>query len=86
MQSQWVSLLKNLGEWQGSFTRLSTQGEILEDIPSVVSLEGLNDNQTIRQTIRLGGNQKVLEYSTLGRGVLFFENGAFSQGSIQLAP
>ncbi len=86
MRSQWQSLLQNLGEWQGSFTRLSPQGEILEDIPSVVSLEALNNNQTIRQTIRLGSDEKVLEYSSLGRGVLFFENGAFSQGTIQLAP
>ncbi|NJM73486.1 MAG: DUF3598 family protein [Scytonema sp. RU_4_4] len=86
MRSQWEALLKNLGEWQGSFTSLSPQGEILEDVPSVVSLEGLNNNQTIRQTIRLAENEKTLEYSSLGRGVLFFENGAFSQGSIQLGP
>lgn len=86
MPSQWEALLKNLGEWQGSFTRLSPQGEILEDIKSIVSLQGLNNNQTMRQIIRLGGNEKVLEYNSLGRSVLFFENGAFSQGSIQLAP
>ncbi|NWF60038.1 MAG: DUF3598 family protein [Fischerella sp.] len=86
MKSQWEYLLQNLGEWQGSFTQVSPQGEILEDTPSVVSLEGLNNNQTIRQIIRLGGDEKVLEYSTLGRSVLFFENGAFSQGTIQLAP
>jgi hypothetical protein len=84
--TQWESLLKNLGEWQGSFTRVSPQGEILADTPSIVSLEGLNNNQTIRQIIRLGGDEKVLEYSSLGRGVLFFENGAFSQGTIQLGP
>ena len=86
MNSQWNALLKNLGEWEGSFTRLSPQGELLEDIKSVVSLAGLNDNQTIRQTIRLKENEKVLEYSSLGKGIMFFENGAFSQGSIQLAP
>ncbi len=91
MRSQWESLLQNLGEWQGSFTRFSPQGEVLEDTPTVVSLEGFNDNQTIRQIVRrFPPNQpveeKVLEYSSLGRGVLFFENGAFSQGSIQLAP
>jgi hypothetical protein len=91
MPSQWENLCKNLGEWQGSFTRLSPQGELLEDTPTVVSLEGLNNNQTIRQTIRrLPANQsvdeKVLEYSSLSRSVLFFENGAFSQGSMQWAP
>src|SRR4028118_1487371 len=91
MPSQWERLLKNLGEWQGSFTRFSPQGEQLEDTPTVVSLEGLNDNQTIRQIVhRLPPDQpveeKVLEYSSLSRSILFFENGAFSQGTIQWAP
>ncbi len=90
-RSQWQCLLENLGEWQGSFTRLSPQGELLEDTPTVVSFTALNDNQTMRQIVRrLPPNQpvdeKVLEYSSLGRGILFFDNGAFSQGSIQLAP
>ncbi len=90
-RSQWQCLLENLGEWQGSFTRLSPQGELLEDTPTVVSFTGLNDNQIMRQVVRrLPPNQpvdeKVLEYSSLGRGILFFDNGAFSQGSIQLAP
>ncbi len=86
MTLQWEALLKNLGEWRGSFTYISSRGEIQKDIKSIVSLEGLNNNQTIRQIINVGGNEKVLEYSSLGRGVLFCENGAFSQGSIQLAP
>jgi len=87
--TQWNCLLQNLGEWEGSFTRFSAQGDEMEDTPTVVSLEGLNDNQTIRQIIRRltpAPNEKVLEYSTLGRGILFFEDGAFSQGSLQFAP
>lgn len=89
MKSQWDCLLENLGEWQGSFTRLGPTGEVEEDTPTIVSLEGLNDNQTIRQTIRRFSSpieEKVLEYSSLNRSVLFFENGAFSQGSIQFGP
>jgi len=86
MRSQWERLLQNIGVWSGSFTRLSPQGELVSDTPSIVSLEGLNNNQTIRQIIRLREDEKVLEYSSLGRSVLFFENGEFSQGSIQLAP
>jgi hypothetical protein len=50
MRSQWECLLQNLGEWQGSFTRLSPQGELLEDIPSETILEGLNNNQTVRRS------------------------------------
>ncbi|WP_413200871.1 DUF3598 family protein [Nostoc piscinale] len=87
MTSQWEYLLKNLGEWQGSFTRFSPQGALLNDVKSVVSLEGLNDNKTIHQVVRREGQEDlVLEYSSLSKATLFFENGAFSQGSIQLAP
>ncbi|MCC5636866.1 DUF3598 family protein [Nostoc sp. CHAB 5844] len=87
MKSQWESLLQNLGEWQGSFTRFSPQGTLIEDIKSVVSLEGLNENKTIHQVVRREGQEDlVLEYSSLSKSTLFFENGAFSQGSIQLAP
>ena len=91
MLSQWQCLLKNLGEWQGSFTNFSPQGELLKDTPTVVSLEGLNNNQTIRQIVRYlppgqAVDEKVLEYSSLNRSILFLENGAFSQGSIQWGP
>ena len=90
MRSQWECLLQNLGCWQGSFTRLSTNGEILEDIPSETSLELKADNQTMRQVVRRfydGQPQDlVLEYRTLNRSTNFFENGAFSQGSLQFAP
>jgi len=94
--SQWDCLLKNLGCWQGSFTRVSATGEIIEDIKSETTLkeqvkeqdEGRNENKTIQQTIRQfypsGTQEKILEYSSLARSVLFFENGAFSQGSTQL--
>jgi hypothetical protein len=91
--SQWDNLLLNLAAWKGSFTRLSPQGQVLEDIPTIVTLAGLNDNQTVRQTLQYFSpftgelsQEKVLEYSSLGRGVLFFEDGAFSQGSIQYGP
>lgn len=91
MRSQWDCLLQNLGEWQGSFTRFSPQGEQLEDTPTVVSFEMLNDHKTMRQIVRrLPPNQpideKILEYSSLGRNILFLENGAFSLGSIQWGP
>jgi hypothetical protein len=91
MRSQWECLLQNLGEWHGSFTRFSPQGKLLEDVPSLVSIQGLDENRKIQMTIRRSPSgrevqEQVLEFSSLNRGVLFFENGAFSQGSIQLAP
>lgn len=97
LRSQWDCLLENLGQWQGSFTSFSPQGELLEDTPTVVSLQGLNDNKTIRQIVRryppktsptgeLEPQDLVLDYSFLNRSILFFNNGAFSQGSMQFAP
>jgi hypothetical protein len=89
MKSQWECLLENLGEWQGSFTQLSAQGQPKADIPTVVTLHAIHDNKTVQQQIvrqTVPPQETQLEYSTLGRGVLFFEDGAFSQGSIQRAP
>ncbi|PZV19498.1 MAG: hypothetical protein DCF20_00335 [Pseudanabaena sp.] len=90
MRSQWECLLQNLGCWQGSFTRLSAKGEILEDIPSETSLELNSGNQTVRQVVRRfydGQPQDlVLEYRSLNKSTTFFENGAFSQGALQFAP
>jgi Domain of unknown function (DUF3598) len=91
MSSQWEYLLKNLGEWQGSFTRFSPQGTELEDTPTIVTLEGQDNNTKIHQVVRrLPPGQPpqdlVLDYSSLNRSILFFENGAFSQGSMQWGP
>jgi hypothetical protein len=92
MKTQWECFLNNIGEWQGSFTRVSLQGEILEDTPSILLLESLNDERDARLTLRRfsGGevNEIVLEYnpSSMARKVLFFETGAFSQGSLQWTP
>lgn len=91
--SQWQCLLRHLGAWQGSFTRFSPQGQVQEDIPSLVTLAG-QDNpphlcQTIQQFAADTGAliyEKQLEYSSLNRSTLFFENGAFSQGSMQFGP
>ncbi|MFQ4139686.1 DUF3598 family protein [Nodosilinea sp. PGN35] len=89
--TQWARLLKNQGTWVGSFTQLSPAGEILQDTPSEVALIPLNEGNTMRQEIRKyppgqPPSVTVLEYSSLGRGVLFCETGAFSQGSIQRSP
>lgn len=43
LRSQWDCLLANLGAWQGAFTSFSPQGELLEDTPTLVSLQGVND-------------------------------------------
>ena len=91
MLSKWDCFLKNLGEWHGSFTRFSPQGEEISDTPTLVTLEGLNDNQNVHQVVRyLPLNEPprdvVVDYDSLNRSILFFEHGAFSQGSMQWGP
>ena len=93
MLSQWGCFLKNLGEWHGSFTRFSAAGVEIEDTPSIVTLEGKENNQAVHQVVRYLPENKppqdiVVDYSynALNRSILFFENGAFSQGSMQWGP
>ncbi|MEH2334439.1 DUF3598 family protein [Nostoc sp.] len=87
MKSQWECFLQNLGVWEGSFTNFSPEGTLLNDTPSRLSLEGLNNNQTVRLTLSRSGQDDVKrEFSSVGGGVLFFENGSFSEGLIQLGP
>jgi len=91
MASQWERLLKNAGRWVGSFTRLTPTGEPISDTPTVVELKPLDDGTLMRQTItkQPAGEppqETVLQYRNLARSVLFTENGAFSQGSMQWGP
>ncbi len=97
MGSQWDNFLQNLGEWHGSFTHISPQGEMVKDTPSVLILEQLEDNKTVRLTLRRFPpspdsttkppvDELVREYQSFGRDLLFFDNGAFSQGPLQLSP
>jgi Domain of unknown function (DUF3598) len=95
MENNWENFLKNLGEWQGSFTSVSLQGELLESTPSILNLEGFENNQLVRLRLRRFGpegynesplSDYVQDYRSLGRQVIFFETGAFSKGSMQLAP
>ncbi|NER81666.1 MAG: DUF3598 family protein [Leptolyngbya sp. SIO1D8] len=91
MASQWERLLKNRGTWIGSFTRLSPQGAVLQDIPTVVALKPQNGDKAMRQEIVKSPSgepvqERVLEYDSLARNLIFFENGAFSQGSLQWGP
>jgi len=86
MSSQWQYLLKNLGAWHGYFIKLSPQGQELSRQPSCTTLTGLDNNQSIHQTIQVGDKVRELTYSHLARSTLFLPNGAFSQGSTQYTP
>ncbi|MDJ0795444.1 MAG: DUF3598 family protein [Calothrix sp. MO_167.B12] len=88
MRSQWECFLQTLGVWEGSFTRLSAEGNFIQDIPSRLTLEGLDNNQKIKLTLcREGLNDIVLDFTPQSIGdVIFFDNGAFSQGAVQFSP
>jgi hypothetical protein len=91
MLSQWDKFLKNLGRWEGSFTNFSPTGIEIKNIPSRLSLEGLDNNKKVKLNLtRFPFNEEKkelnLEFTSLNKSILFFENGAFSQGSIQWSP
>jgi hypothetical protein len=95
MNSNWDNFLKNLGEWQGSFTNFSPAGEQLSSTASILKLEGLEDNKLVRFRVRRYGADNYdappttdyeQDYRTMGRQNIFFDTGAFSKGTIQIAP
>jgi hypothetical protein len=89
MTPQWQGLLQNLGTWQGSFTQLSPNGAQLQDSPSEVTLSLSEDKQTVHFLLKREASTEVtLQFNYPGPGIQipFFENGCFSQGSLQHAP
>ena len=42
--NQWQRFLKNLGDWRGSFSQFSAQGNIVKNTPTRVTLEGVENN------------------------------------------
>jgi hypothetical protein len=94
MESNWDNFLKNAGEWVGTFTQVSTEGELLGSTPSILTLTALEDNQLVKFQLRRFANgtsepptsDTVQEYRSLGRQAVFFDTGAFSKGSLQVAP
>lgn len=89
MTPQWQGLLQNLGIWHGSFTQLSPQGVHGQDTPSQVTLRLSEDEKTVFFSLQREASPEVtLQFNYPGPGlqVPFFENGCFSQGSLQHAP
>lgn len=89
--SQWQRLLKNVGTWAGSFTQISPQGNILSDVRTEVELTASEDGKAMHQEVRRYPENGIpqiqtLDYRSLNRATLFFEDGAFSQGSMQWGP
>jgi hypothetical protein len=93
MENNWENFLKNLGEWRGSFTRVSLNAEVLDSTPSILTLEGLENNQLVRFRLRRfaqgsydsePSQDYVQDYRSVGNQIIFFDTGAFSKGPFQL--
>jgi Domain of unknown function (DUF3598) len=93
MGQQWQNFLKNLGEWRGSFSRITPSGEMLDSTLSLLTLSPKDELVEFRLRRYASGSYDDppsqdyrQDYSSLGRQAVFFETGAFSKGSLQLAP
>lgn len=95
MASQWQNFLRNEGDWLGSFASLSPAGNLQSETPSLLSLEPAEEGQMVRFRLRRYGpegresapiSDHQQDYRSLGRQVVFFDTGAFSKGSLQVAP
>jgi Domain of unknown function (DUF3598) len=89
-KSQWDCFLQNLGEWQGSFTTYSPQGALRETIPSLLKLEERSGEPGVFLTLKRDSPKHpqplAMNFASLSRSLLFFDTGAFSQGSMQFSP
>jgi hypothetical protein len=95
MSTQWQNFLKNRGEWRGSFASLNIDGDIINSTPSILNLDSSEDDTVVHFRLRRftdGGDASAptqdhsQQYRSLGKQVVFFESGAFSKGSLQVAP
>jgi Domain of unknown function (DUF3598) len=93
MKTQWECVLENLGEWVGSFTTVTPDGELIEDIPSIIKLTSVRDHQaihlvlkrfyTLPNTTERYAKEVVWDFSTPpGIGAIYFDTGAFSSGTL----
>ncbi len=89
-KTQWDCFLQNLGEWQGSFATYAPTGELRETIPSLLKLEQRSGESGVFLTLKRDSPKHPqpleMNFSSLSRSLLFFESGAFSQGSMQFSP
>ncbi|BAW95561.1 hypothetical protein NIES970_04700 [[Synechococcus] sp. NIES-970] len=67
MASQWENFLKNLGNWRGSFAGVTLEGEIMTEVPSILTLSLVNgDRDKVLFTLRrFGGHYRRTWLSSL---------------------
>jgi transcriptional regulator with XRE-family HTH domain len=93
INNNWKNFIKNLGEWQGSKTQISPTGKLIDSTLSISNVEGIEKEQIATVKVRqyqdsyaelpIAWNEE--KYHTLGKSI-FFDTGAFSEGTIQILP
>lgn len=95
MASQWQNFQRNLGAWRGSFTNVDAHGELLDSTASLLTLSSAEEGRMVQFRLRRSASgdpattpsqDTAQEYRTLGKQVVFFDNGCFAKGSLQIAP
>jgi hypothetical protein len=95
MNTNWENFLKNRGEWHGSFAQVAPSGEILESLPSILTIDVLDGDRAALFSLKRYGaggyseppiSESEQELRSIGRQNIFFDTGAFSKGTLQLAP
>ncbi|EDY37884.1 conserved hypothetical protein [Cyanobium sp. PCC 7001] len=95
MGNQWENFCRNLGEWRGSFANLDAAGNLQSATASILTLESREEGRCVLFRLRRYGDggydtpplqDHQQEYRSLGKQVVFFDNGSFSKGSLQVAP
>ena len=86
----WENFFKNEGVWKGSFNRLTPDGVLVSATPSCLTLARTGDASASFQIVRYPEGQAPEEFSTefatINRSSIFFPDGSFSKGSMQLSP
>ena len=95
MASQWDNFLRNLGEWRGTFCGLAADGSIADTTASILTLQAGDEERLVHFRLRRFGPEGVegepihemaQDYRNLGKQVVFFDNGTFCKGSMQVSP
>ncbi len=90
LDHQWDCIRRNIGVWNGAFLQFSPGGKLVEETPSVLTLEETEPDQTMALTLERfpeGETKKVNRLTFTAPGpapsIYFFSSGAFAQGSAQ---
>ncbi|MEL7086180.1 MAG: DUF3598 family protein [Cyanobacteria bacterium J06597_1] len=90
MSDIWENFFKNSGVWKGCFNRFTPGGKLVSVTPSCLTLARSGDTSASFQIVRYpegkAAEEFKTEFSSINRSSIFFPDGSFSKGSMQLSP